>query len=90
MMFWHQIKIIIFYAIEFIFVFLFFLYLTAFCGVYANAKAKLIESYGIALIEVVIIKILYGLVMGILRKVSLAYKINILYRIVQFLDLYIA
>ena len=90
MMFWHQIKIIIFYAIEFIFVFLFFLYLTAFCGVYANAKAKLIESYGIALIEVVIIKILYGLVLGILRKVSLAYKINILYRIVQFLDLYIA
>ena len=90
MMFWGQIKLIIFYAIEFIFVFLFFLYITAFCGVYINAKAKLVESYGIALIEVVIIKILYGLVLGILRKVSLVYKINILYRTVHFLDLYIA
>ena len=87
---WHQIKLIIFYAIEFILVIFFTLYLTGFCGIYIATKTKLVESYGIALIEVVIIKILYGLVLGILRKVSLVYKINILYKIVKYLDLYVA
>ena len=90
MMYWHQIKLIIFYAIEFILVIFFTLYLTGFCGIYIATKTKLVESYGIALIEVVIIKILYGLVLGILRKVSLVYKINILYKIVKYLDLYVS
>ena len=51
---------------------------------------ELVESYGIALIEVVIIKILYGLILGVLRKISLTYEINKLYSIVLFLDLYIS
>jgi hypothetical protein len=90
MMFWAKIKIIIFYAIVFILCIIFFLYLIAFCGVYIGTKAKLAESYGIALIEVVIIKILYGIVLGILRKVSLSYEIEKLYFIVRILDLYIS
>ena len=90
MMFWAQIKIIIFYAIQFILTFIFFLYLISFCGIYNGTSSKLAESYGIALIEVIIIKILYGLVLGILRKISLVHRINILYKIVRFLDLYIA
>ena len=90
MMYWHQIKLIIFYAIEFILVIFFTLYLTGFCGIYIATKTKLVESYGIALIEVVIIKILYGLVLEILRKVSLVYKINILYKIVKYLYLYVS
>ena len=90
MMFWAKIKIIIFYAVVFILCIIFFLYLIAFCGVYIGARAKLAESYGIALIEVVIIKILYGIVLGILRKVSLSYEIEKLYFIVRILDLYIS
>ena len=90
MMFWIKIKLIIFYIIEFILVIFFTIYLTAFCGIFIGSKVKLVESYGIALIEVVIIKILYGFVLGILRKVSLVYKINVLYNIVRILDLYIA
>jgi hypothetical protein len=90
MMFWAQIKIIIFFAIQFILTFIFFLYLISFCGIYNGTSSKLAESYGIALIEVIIIKILYGLVLGILRKISLVHRINILYKIVRFLDLYIA
>ena len=90
MMFWAKIKIIIFYAVVFILGIIFFLYLMAFCGVYIETKAKLFESYGIALIEVVIIKILYGIALGILRKVSLTYEIEKLYFIVRILDLYIS
>ena len=90
MMFWLKIKIIIFYAVEFILLIIFFLYLISFCGVYNATSLKLVESYGIALIEIVIIKVLYGLVLGILRKISLSYEINILYNIVRILDLYIS
>ena len=90
MMFWAKIKIIIFYAVVFILCIIFFLYLMAFCGVNIGTKAKLFESYGIALIEVTIIKILYGIVLGILRKVSLTYEIEKLYFIVRILDLYIS
>lgn len=90
MIFWAKIKIIIFYVVVFILCIMFFLYLIAFWGVYIGTKTKLLESYGIALIEVVIIKILYGIVLGILRKVSLTYEIEKLYFIIRILDLYIS
>jgi hypothetical protein len=61
----------------------------AFCYLYSATQTNLVESYGIALIEVVIIKILYVLIIGILRKIILAYEINKLYTVVRFLDLYI-
>ena len=90
MMFWAKIKIIIFYAVTFILVFIFYLYLIAFCGVYSQTNELLVESYGIAIIEVIIIKILYGLVLGILRKISLWQKIDKLYLVVRLFDLYVA
>ena len=90
MIFWAKIKMIIFYAVVFLLVIIFFLYLTAFCGVYTGTSSNLIESYGITLIEVIIIKVLYGIVLGILRKISLSFEINILYTIVRYLDLYIS
>jgi hypothetical protein len=90
MMFWSKIKLIIFYVIEFVLLIIFFLYLISFCGVFSGTQSKLIESYGIALIEIVIIKIFYGLILGVLRKVSLSYEIDKLYNIVRFLDLYIS
>ena len=90
MMFWSRIKLIIFYVIEFVLLIIFFLYLFSFCGVFSGTQSKLIESYGIALIEIVIIKIIYGLILGVLRKVSLSYEIDKLYNIVRFLDLYIS
>ena len=89
-MFWAQIKIIIFYAVQLILIVIFFIYLIAFFGIYLGTSSKLVESYGIALIEVIIIKILYGLILGILRKISLVHKIEKLYSIVRFFDLYIA
>jgi hypothetical protein len=88
--FWNKIKLIAYYIVEFALLILFFLYLISFCGVYTGTQSKLIQSYGIALIEIVIIKIIYGLVLGILRRVSLSYKINKLYNIVKFLDIYVS
>ena len=88
--FWNKIKLIAYYIVEFALLIIFFLYLISFCGVYTGTQSKLIQSYGIALIEIVIIKIIYGLVLGILRRVSLSYKVNKLYNIVRLLDIYVS
>ena len=85
-----KIKLAIYYILEFGLIIIFFLYLMTFCYLYSATQSNLVESYGIALIEVVIIKVIYGLILGILRKISLAYEVNKLYSIVKFLDLYIA
>ena len=90
MMKWSKIKLVIYYVLQFGLLIVFFLYLIAFCYLYSATQNNLVESYGIALIEVVIIKVIYGLILGILRKISLAYEINKLYSVVRFLDLYIA
>ena len=90
LIFWAKIKFIIFYAVDFILLIIFFLYLIAFCGIYNATMGHLIESYGIALVEILVIKVLYGLVLGILRKISLVHRINILYKIVMILDKYVA
>jgi hypothetical protein len=90
MKFWNKIKLIAYYIVEFILLVIFFLYLISFCGVYTGAQSKLIQSYGIALIEIVIIKIIYGLVLGILRRVSLSYEVNKLYNVVRLLDIYVS
>ena len=90
MLFWAQIKIIIFYVIQLILLVIFYLYLITFFATYPGTGSSLVESYGIALIEIVLIKILYGLVLGVLRKISLSFGIKILYTIVVILDTYVS
>ncbi len=90
MLFWAQIKIIIFYSVQLILLIIFYLYLITFFGIYTGTSSNLVESYGIALIEILLIKILYGIVLAVLRKISLSYRIQILYTIVVFLDTYIS
>ena len=85
-----KIKLAIYYVLQFSLLIVFFLYLMVFCYLYSATQSNLVESYLIALIEVVIIKVVYGLILGILRKISLAYELNKLYTVVRFLDLYIA
>jgi hypothetical protein len=50
---------------------------------------KIYLTYAIALIEVLAIKILYGLVLSILRQVSLSYNKKGLYNAVLFMDNYV-
>jgi len=85
-----KIKLAIYYVLQFGLSIVFFLYLMVYCYLYSSTQTSLIESYLVALIEVVVIKVIYGLILGILRKISLAYEKNKLYTVVRFLDLYIA
>ena len=77
---------IVYFVIQFIFAVVCLLYVTVFCAVYEGTKKKVFKTYGIALLEVLIIKIIYGIILGILRKVGLKKQSRIIYKIVYYLD----
>ena len=79
-------SMIAFFVIQFILGILCLLYLTTFCAIYPGTKKKIFKTYGITLVELLIIKILYGITLGILRKVALSKQIRILYKIVYYFD----
>ena len=77
---------IVYFVIQFIFAVVCLLYVTVFCAVYEGTRKKVFKTYGIALLEVLIIKIIYGIILGILRKVGLSKQSKIIYKIVYYLD----
>jgi hypothetical protein len=82
-------KISIYSIIEFLLLIFAFLYLSVFCSVYTGTKSKVFKAYGLALIEVLIIKIIYGIVLAILRYVSISYRKKGLYDVVLFMNTYL-
>ena len=82
-------KISIYSIIEFLLLIFAFLYLSVFCSVYTGTKSKVFKAYGLALIEVLIIKIIYGIVLAILRYVSISYRKKGLYDAVLFMNTYL-
>ena len=82
--------IVIYLVIEFVLIVLCSLYLIAFCGVYTGTKSKLFLSYAFALVTIVIIKIIYGFILGILRKISLFAEKSGLYNVVLIFNKYIS
>ena len=80
---------IIYFIIELIAVILCLLYVTTFSAIYIGTKAKVFKTYLITLVELLIIKIVYGIILGILRKIGLDKKIKTLYKIAYYFDRYI-
>ena len=80
---------ITYFIIELIVVIICLLYLTTFCAVYTGTKGKIFKTYGITLVEILIIKILYGITLAVLRKVGLSMQKSIIYKIVYNFDKYI-
>ena len=80
---------IAYFVIELIAVLLCLLYVTTFSAIYIGTRAKVFRTYGITLAELVIIKILYGIILGIFRKVGLYKKKKVLYKIAYYFDNYI-
>ena len=83
-------NMIIYLVLQFLIILFCSFYLITFCGIYVGTKKNVFESYGIAFIEVIIIKIIYGFILGVLRKVSLLKEIKILYNIVLIFNKYIS
>ena len=82
-------KIAFYSVIQFLLLIFCFLYLTVFCSVYTGTKTKIFKAYGIALIEILIIKIIYAIVLAILRYVSLTNRKKGLYDVVKFMNTYL-
>ena len=82
-------KVAIYSVIEFLLLAFCFVYFVTFCTVYTGTMGKVFKSYGIALIEVLIIKIIYGIVLAILRKISLDKENKTLYNIILFMNTYL-
>ena len=83
-------NIIIYLCIQFVLITFCSFYLITFCGIYRATKNKIFQAYGIAFIEIIIIKIIYGAILGILRKVSLYTEKSKLYNIVLIFNKYIS
>ena len=84
-----KLKIAIYTIIEILLLVFSFLYLTVFCTVYTGTQAKVFKAYGIALIEILIIKIIYGIALAIMRYVSLSKEKKGLYDVVLFINTYL-
>ena len=84
-----KIKITLYSIIQFILIIFFTIYSVTLCAIFYGTMNNIYLAYVIALIEVLVIKILYGLVLSILRQVSLSYDKKGLYNAVLFMDNYI-
>ena len=66
-----------------------FIYLTVFSTVYIGTQTKALKEYGIALIEILIIKIIYAIALASMRYVSLTKHKKGLYNVVLFMSTYL-
>ena len=73
-----KIKLIVYYIIQFILIIAFFIYLVTLGAVYSGTMKKIFASYGIAILELIILKLIYGLALGILRYYSIENQIYLI------------
>jgi hypothetical protein len=84
-----KIKIALYSIIQYILLIFFTIYSVTLCAIFYGTMKKIYLNYVIALLEVLVIKILYGIVLSILRQVSLSYNKKGLYNAVLFMDNYV-
>ena len=85
-----KIKTIIFFIIGFLLTIFCFIYLVSFFAIYTGTKSKVFKMYYISLIEIVLIKIVYGICLGALRIASEGNRIETIYKIVYLCDKYLS
>ena len=66
------------------------MYLTSFFAIYTGTKKLVLKAYYISIIEIVIIKFVYGLCLGSLRIAAEVNKFKNLYNFVYICDKYLA
>ena len=84
-----KLKIAIYTIIQSLLLAFCFVYFVTFCSVYTGTKSKVFKSYVFALIEILIIKIIYGIALAVLRRFSLTKEKKTLYNVVLFMNTYL-
>lgn len=85
-----KIRLIIFFIITLALTIFCFIYIISFCAIYTGTRKYLFISYGISLVFIAAVKVVYGIILGILRFISIRGKFKCLYNIIRFFDTYIA
>ena len=85
-----KIKMIIFYLVVFLLTIFCSIYLISFFSIYTGTKSLVLEAYYISIIEILLIKFVYGIILAALRIVSIANKFRGLYKFVYIFDKYIS
>ena len=83
-------RISMFYVIVFIFSFFFFIYLVSFFSFYTCTKHRVLQAYYISIIEIFLIKIVYGILLATLRYISQIKRIKSIYNFTLMLDKYLS
>ena len=83
-------KIIVFYIIVFLLSLFLTIYLISFFALYTGTKRRVLKAYYISIIEILLIKFVYGFALCSLRLASKVNKIRCLYNIVCFLNKYVS
>jgi hypothetical protein len=88
----YQIKcrITLFYVISFLFTLFFSIYLVSFFSFYTGTKRRVLTTYYVSIIEIVLIKIVYGTILATLRYASKMKKNKYLYNFVYILEKYLS
>ena len=85
-----KIRMIIFFIIGFLITIFCFIYLVSFFAIYTGTKSKVFKMYYIALIEILLIKIIYGIILASLRIASEGNEIKTIYKVVYICDKYVS
>ena len=83
-------RIIIFYIIIFVFTIFCFIYLVSFFGIYTGTKGYVFMAYLISIVEILLIKLVYGICLASLRIASEGNRLKWLYKVVYVFDKYIS
>jgi hypothetical protein len=83
-------KIVVFYIIVFLLTAFLTIYLISFFALYTGTKRRVLKAYYISIIEILLIKFVYGFALCSLRLASKINKIRCLYNFVCFLSRYIS
>ena len=83
-------KIIVFYIIVFLFTLPLAIYLISFFALYTGTKRRVLKAYYISIVEILLIKFIYGFILCSLRLASKVSKIRCLYNIIYFLSKYVS
>ena len=85
-----KIQMAIFYITTLFLTGFLFMYLVSFFAIYTGTKKLVIKAYYISIIEITIIKVVYGLCLGSLRIAAEIHKFKNLYNFVYICDRYLS
>ena len=85
-----KIQTAVFYIVIIIITAFCFIYLVTFFAIYTGTKAKVFKAYYISLIEIVLIKFIYGLCLASFRIAAEGNELKSLYNFVYVLDKYLS